>query len=141
VAATFVTQGAALLWRVDGLIKYFCTLKWYVQTMQRIVNLDPQVERTYPKDCAEPAAHAQASLTIKATSRRKAESPGAQLDANRPETSRLEPAIQSSRFDGYHRVAQMDYPHERRWQAVHTRENPSRPKDSIHFSEKLVLQC
>src|ERR1017187_3384400 len=102
---------------------------------------DPQVARTYTKDCAEPVAHVQSSLTIKGTSRRKAESPGAQLDANRHETSRFKPAMQSGGFDGDHRIAQVDYPHECRWQAVHTRENPSRPKDSMHFGEQLILQC
>ena len=109
--------------------------------MLKTLNLEPTVAWAHTKDCAEPITHVPSSLTVKGTSRRKAESPGAQLDSNRHETSGFEPVIQSVGFDGNHRIAQVDYPHECRWQAVYTRENPSRPKDSIHFGEKLVLQC
>jgi hypothetical protein len=103
--------------------------------MLQIVNLDPEVTRTHTKDYAETVIHVQSSLAIKGTSRRKAESPGAQLDANGHKTRRFEPAIQSGRFDGYHGIAQVDYPHECGWQAVHTGENPSRSENSMYFGE------
>ena len=61
---------------MDGLVEYFCTLNWYVQTMLKIVNRDPQVTTTHTKDCAETLVHVQSSLTIKGTSCRKAESAG-----------------------------------------------------------------